>query len=104
MKIEYQCSNCGKIEKVSAMVGIPHGMFFAGYRANGDALYCPDCVKSWAERNGKEFDEQYKEPGHLFAMWWNQKVLRQAKIEHKKLNKYCMNDIGDYVDKGEIAE
>ena len=46
MKIEYQCSNCGKREKVSAMVGIPQGMFGLGYRAVGDALYCPDCVNS----------------------------------------------------------
>ena len=57
MKIEYQCSNCGKLEKTSAMVGIPEGMFALGYRAVGDALYCPDCVNSWAERNGKPFDE-----------------------------------------------
>ena len=27
MKIEYQCSNCGKREKTSAMVGIPHVWF-----------------------------------------------------------------------------
>lgn len=38
MKIEYQCSNCGKRERVSAMVGIPEGMFALGYRAVGDAL------------------------------------------------------------------
>ena len=104
MKIEYQCSNCGKRGKVSAMVGIPHGMFAHGYRANGDALYCPDCVKSWAERNGKEFDEQYIEPGHLFAKWWNRTVLKQAKIEHKKLKKYAVNEIGWYEDRGEVAE
>ena len=67
MKIEYQCSNCGKREKVSAMAGIPEGMFALGYRAVGDALYCPDCVNSWAERNGKPFDEQYKDVGHMFA-------------------------------------
>ena len=102
MKIEYQCSNCGKREKVSAMVGIPHGMFALGYRAVGDALYCPDCVKSWAERNGKPFDEQIKEPGNLFAKWWNEKVSRQAEIEHKKLKKYGVNEIGWYEDMGEV--
>ena len=45
-KIHYQCSNCGKQEQTSAMVGVPHGMYYLGYRASGDALYCPDCVKS----------------------------------------------------------
>ena len=104
MKIEYQCSNCGKWEKVSAMVGIPHGMFALGYRAVGDALYCPECVKSWAERNGKPFDEQYKDVGHLFSVWWNNKVKRQAEIEHKKLKKYAVNEIGWYEDRGEVAE
>ena len=96
MKIEYQCSNCGKVEKVSAMVGIPHGMFALGYRAVGDALYCPDCVSSWAERNGKPFDEQYKDVGNMFAEWWNATVLKQAKAEHKKLKKYGVNEVGWY--------
>ena len=102
MKIEYQCSNCGKLEKTSAMVGIPEGMFGLGYRAVGDALYCPDCVKSWAERNGKPFDEQYKDAGHMFAVWWNAKVLQKAKAEHKKLKKYAVNEIGWYEDRGEV--
>ena len=104
MKIEYQCSNCGKREKVSAMVGIPEGMFGLGYRAVGDALYCPDCVKSWAERNGKPFDEQYKDAGHMFAEWWNATVLKKAKAEHKKVKKYGVNEIGWYEDRGEVAE
>ena len=104
MKIEYQCSNCGKWEKTSAMVGIPHGMFALGYRAVGDALYCPDCVNSWAERNGKPFDEQYKDVGHMFAVWWNATVLKKAKAEHKQLKKYCVNEIGWYEDMGEVAE
>ena len=30
-------------------------------------LYCPDCVKTWKERNGAEYDEQYKDPPHLFS-------------------------------------
>ena len=94
MKIEYQCSNCGKRERVSVMVGIPEGMFALGYRAVGDALYCTDCVNSWAERNGKPFDEQYKDVGHMFAVWWNVTVLRKAKAEHKQLKEYCVNESG----------
>ena len=94
-KIHYQCSSCGKTESVRAMVGIPHGMFGLGYRAVGDALYCPDCVKSWEERNGVPFDEQYTSPGTLFARWWNRKV-EQAVDDKGRLQKYRMNAIGDY--------
>lgn len=77
-KIEYQCSNCGKWEKTGTMVGVPEGMYTLGYRAVGDAIYCPDCVKTWAERNGKPFDEQFSDPPHLFAIWWNRQVRRQC--------------------------
>lgn len=100
-KIHYQCSNCGKQEQTSAMVGVPHGMYYLGYRANGDALYCPDCVKSWKERNGKAFDEQYKDPQHLFAMWWNKQVEAQAE-DRSHIRRYRENAIGDYVDEGGI--
>ena len=65
MKVEYQCSNCGKWERVSAMVGIPHGMFALGYRAVGDALYCPDCVNSWAY---KSYNKQKKRRAY-FCSW-----------------------------------
>lgn len=77
MKISYQCSNCGAHEQTAAGVGIPEGMFYLGYRAHGDVLYCPDCVETWKERNGEEYDEQYKGAKHLFAVWWNRQVLRQ---------------------------
>ncbi|NLE27551.1 MAG: hypothetical protein GX625_19890 [Clostridiaceae bacterium] len=53
-EIFYQCSNCGKREQTRAALGVPDGMFYAGYRAHGDVLYCPDCVKTWKERNGAE--------------------------------------------------
>ncbi len=80
-EIRYQCSNCGKTEQTRAVLGVPDGMFYAGYRAHGDVLYCPDCVKTWKERNGAEYDEQYEDPPHLFAMWWNKQV--QAQITDK---------------------
>ena len=93
----YQCSNCGKTEQTRAMLGIPDGMFYAGYRAHGDVLYCPDCVKTWKERNGAEYDEQYKDPPHLFAMWWNQLVERQTEGK-SKIKKYKTAANGDYVE------
>ena len=69
-----QCSNCGFHFETRPMVGIPEGMYYDGYRAVGSALYCPECVKNWKERNGAEFDEQYWNPSKMFANWWNNKV------------------------------
>lgn len=62
MKIHYQCSNCGQKFQTSAMIGVPDGMYISGCRAVGDAFYCEECVKTWADRNGKPFDEQYAMP------------------------------------------
>ena len=94
-EIRYRCSNCGKSEQTRAVLGVPDGMFYAGYRAHGDALYCPDCVKTWKERNGAEYDEEYKDPPHLFALWWNKQV--QAQITDKtSIKTYRRNCIGDW--------
>ena len=73
-KMFIQCSCCGYHWETSPMLGIPEGMYYNGYRAVGDALYCPDCVKTWKDRNGEEFDNQYKNPSKMFANWWNNKV------------------------------
>ena len=83
MKISYQCSNCGQKFQSSAIPGVPDGMYISGCRAVGDAFYCEDCVKTWADRNGKPFDEQYKDPIEMFTKWWNREVDRQAEIEGK---------------------
>lgn len=102
MKIEYQCSNCAKRETTSAMAGIPHGMYAMNYRVVGDALYCPDCVNTWNERNGKPFDDQYKEPFQMFRKWWNRTVAEQAKRERKTVKQYHMTARGDCVDDGVV--
>ena len=96
-KIHYQCSNCGKREQTSGAIGVSVGMFYIGYRAHGDVLYCPDCVKTWKERNGMEYDEQYKDPPHLFAMWWNRQVQMQI-TDKSKIKTYRLNSIGDFVE------
>lgn len=81
MKIHYQCSNCGQKFVTNAMDG-PQDMYYSGYRAVGDAFYCEDCVKTWKDRNGKEFDEQYKDPKGMFTKWWNCIVVLQAKYDY----------------------
>jgi hypothetical protein len=97
-KINYQCSNCGAQEQTIALPGVPESMFFEeGYRAHGDVLYCPECVETWKERNGAEYDEQYKDPPHLFAMWWNRQVQMQI-TDKSKIKTYRRNSVGDFVE------
>lgn len=96
-KIRYQCSNCGQQGVATPFPSIPESMFFEGFRAHGDVLYCPDCVKTWKERNGMEYDEQYKEPPHLFAMWWNRQVQMQA-TDKGKIKTYRRNCAGDFTE------
>jgi len=57
-----QCSNCGKHETVwmtSSWSNLAKELYKKGYRYNG-VIYFPECVKTWKERNGQEFDEQYR--------------------------------------------
>lgn len=97
MKIHYQCSNCGKRFVTSPIPGVPQGMYYSGCRVIGDAFYCEDCVKSWKERNGKEFDEQYKNPKEMFTDWWNHTVESQA-VDKSKLKKCKQLANGDYIE------
>ena len=60
-------------------------MYFNGCRAVGDAFYCEDCVNTWAERNGDEFDRQYKDPEGMFVKWWNREVDTQCKGQKIKV-------------------
>lgn len=66
----------------------------AAYRLEAVKLYCPDCVETWKERNGAEYDEQYKDAQHLFAMWWNRQVQTQI-ADKSKIKTYRRNCIGD---------
>ena len=98
MRVYYSCSNCGQRFTTAAMVGVPDGMFFSGCRVNGDAFYCEDCVKTWPERNGKPFDEQYKDPRGMFTKWWNRLVDEQAQKQGKTVKKYRISPAGGYVE------
>lgn len=55
MLIELQCSNCGKRTNYKPMLFWKMGWRFTG------VPYCPHCVETWKERNGKEWNEQYDE-------------------------------------------
>lgn len=54
MWIHITCSCCGKHRRISD--NHPEQAVSAaraGWRSHGTALYCPDCVKTWHERNTK---------------------------------------------------
>lgn len=80
MKIHYQCSNCGRKFIFSIVFGSGRVFYDMGCRAVGDAFYCDKCVKTWKERNGKEFDEQHKNPKKMFADWWN-RILESQEVK-----------------------
>ena len=55
MMIELQCSNCGTRLSLN-----PTEFWKYGWRYTG-VPYCPHCIKTWKERNGEEWNEQYNE-------------------------------------------
>ena len=97
-----QCSNCGFHFEIRPILGVPDGMYYNGYRAVGNALYCPDCVKSWKDRNGREFDEDIENPSKQFANWWNSKV-EDVRPDKSKIRKYKIID-GMTVDMGVLEK
>ena len=101
MKIHYQCGNCGQRFQTAPMIGVPDGMYMSGCRVVGDAFYCEDCVKTWADRNGKPFDAQYKDPIGMFTKWWNRLVDEVARAEGKTVKSYRVVN-GEYIDGDEV--
>lgn len=96
MLIELQCSNCGNRE-----TQLPMSFWKMGWRFTG-VPYCPHCVETWKERNGKEWNEQYDEEQmkdefyeYLFDKIEKKKVEndRYAIYENKNSIVNCLNDI-----------
>ncbi len=84
MKIHYQCSNCGKRFISNIVPDSVLSIYYSGCRAIGSSFYCKNCVKTWKERNGEEFDEQYENSKEMLADW----------LEHEMLhNRFA--DLGD---------
>lgn len=96
MLIELQCSNCGNRE-----TKLPMSFWRKGWRYTG-ATYCPHCVETWKERNGKEWNEQYDEEQmkdefyeYLFDKIEKEKVdgTKYAIYENEDSIVNCLNDI-----------
>lgn len=53
MKINIMCSCCGNHETVSnRKVSNSVDLIKRGWGSCGSALYCPECSRTWKERNG----------------------------------------------------
>lgn len=53
MKIDIMCSCCGNHETVSnRKVSNSIDLIKRGWGSCGSALYCPECTRTWKERNG----------------------------------------------------
>lgn len=55
--ITIQCSNCGKIRNVRNSMQSALKCVEEGWGSFGSAFYCPDCVKTWDERNEKPLSD-----------------------------------------------
>lgn len=99
MKIELQCLNCGN--RVSRE---PMEFWKDGWRFTG-APYCPHCVITWKERNGKEYNEQYDEEKmkDKFYEYLFDKIEREQRESDKYLvyeNRYSISkDLKEIKDK-----
>lgn len=50
--MEISCSNCGKSEKFPySASNVLRTVYNQGWGSYGSALYCPECSKTWNERN-----------------------------------------------------
>ena len=96
MLIELQCSNCGTRLSLN-----PTEFWKYGWRYTG-VPYCPHCVKTWKERNSKEWNEQYDENQmkdkfyeYLFDKIEMDKLDDEKYVIYENKNSIvnCLNDI-----------
>lgn len=94
--IELQCSNCGTRLSLN-----PTDFWKYGWRYTG-VPYCPNCVETWKERNGKEWNEQYDENQmkdefyeYLFDKIEMDKLDDEKYVIYENKNSIvnCLNDI-----------
>ena len=48
-----QCSNCGTHREIKYAIGRIVQAINDGWDSYGNALYCPECSRTWEKRNGK---------------------------------------------------
>lgn len=50
-ELSIQCSNCGCHQSFAHDTTFPASVPNAGWGSFGRALYCPECTKTWNDRN-----------------------------------------------------
>lgn len=50
--VSIMCSCCGKIEDIRYSAANVNKLVKDGWNSLGNAVYCPECVETWEERNG----------------------------------------------------
>lgn len=50
-ELDIQCSNCGCHQSFNYDDTFPNTVPKAGWGSFGRALYCPECTKTWSDRN-----------------------------------------------------
>jgi hypothetical protein len=53
-----QCSNCGASKEFRFNSGKVLEAINEGWGSYGSALYCPECTKTWYERNDKDLADK----------------------------------------------
>lgn len=52
--MQIQCSNCGTIVEFPYLRRVMGKFVREGWNSYGSALYCPECSRTWAQRNSKD--------------------------------------------------
>ena len=54
--MEIYCSRCGNHEMILRSVRGVKAKSKKGWRSFGSGIYCPECTRTWKERNDKELN------------------------------------------------
>lgn len=63
MSVLIECSNCGKRADISKKKVSEIESVIDGWGSYGNALYCPECTRTWKDRNG---DKPMADQSHTF--------------------------------------
>ena len=82
MRIELQCSNCGTRLSLNTTDFWKYGWRYTG------VPYCPHCIQTWKERNGKEWNEQYNEEEMKDKFY--EYLFNKIKMDKAENNRYII--------------
>ena len=74
------CSNCGMSVCFRTTTGNVRKYIKAGWGSFGSALYCPECTKTWYERNTHELASEKNTMNVIVEIHEHNRERRKAKI------------------------